>query len=47
MDLFDEEEEIKTNLFTVVNMMIGVVIKPGTTISTNARRYKKIFRKGL
>ena len=41
--LFDEEEEIKTNLFTVVNMMIGVVIKPGTTISTNARRYKKIF----
>lgn len=41
--LFDEEEEIKTNLFTVVNMMIGVVIKPGTTISTNARRYKKMF----
>ena len=24
-------------------MMIGVVIKPGTTISTNARRYKKMF----
>jgi len=41
--LFDEEEEVKTNLFTVVNMMIGVVIKPGTTISTNARRYKKMF----
>ena len=41
--LFDEEEEIKTNLFTVVNMMVGVIIKPGTTISTNARRYKKIF----
>lgn len=41
--LFDEEEEVKTNLFTVVNMMVGVVIKPGTTISTNARRYKKMF----
>ena len=41
--LFVEEEEVKTNLFTVVNMMIGVVIKPGTTISTNARRYKKMF----
>ena len=41
--VFDEEEEVKTNLFTVVNMMVGVVIKPGTTISTNARRYKKMF----
>lgn len=39
--LFDEGEEIKTNLFTVLNMMIGVVIKPGSTISINARKYKK------
>lgn len=41
--LFDEEEEIKTNLFTVINMMSGVIVKPGTTISINARRYKKMF----
>lgn len=41
--LFEEEEEIKTNLFTVISMMFNVVINPGTTISTNARRYKKIF----
>lgn len=41
--LFDEEEEVKTNLFTVINMMVGVIIKPGSTISLNARKYKKIF----
>ena len=41
--LFDEEEEVKTNLFTVINMMVGVIIKPGTTISQNARRYKRFF----
>lgn len=40
--LFDEEEEVKTNLFTVLNMMVGMVIKPGTTISINARKYKRI-----
>lgn len=41
--LFDEDEEVKTNLFTVINMMFGVLVKPGSTISQNARRYKKFF----
>lgn len=41
--LFDEEEEVKTNLFTVINLMIGIVIKPGTTIVENAKKYKRMF----
>ena len=41
--LFDEEEEIKTNLFTVLNLMVSILIKPATTIVENARKYKKMF----
>lgn len=41
--LFDEEEEVKTNLFTVINLMIGIIIKPGTTIVENGRKYKRMF----
>lgn len=41
--LFDEEEEIKTNLFTVINLMISIIIKPGSTIVENGRKYKRMF----
>ena len=41
--LFDEEEEVKVNLFTVINLMIGVIIKPGSTIVENGRKYKRMF----
>lgn len=41
--LFDEEEEIKTNLFTVINLMISIIIKPESTIVENGRKYKRMF----
>ena len=41
--LFDEEEEIKTNLFTVINLMIRIIIKPESTIVENGRKYKRMF----
>ncbi len=40
---FEEEVDVKTNLFTVLNMIIGIIIKPATTMKDNAKKYKKMF----
>lgn len=46
LEMNDIEEEIpkdlKTNVFVVVGMMIGMVFSPGTTIINNSKKYKDV-----
>lgn len=44
LGLFEEEVEVKTNLITVMNMIIGIIIKPATTIFENVKNYTKFLK---
>lgn len=42
-EVFEEEElpkDVKANIFSVIGMMFGMVLTPGTTIVSNAKKYR-------
>mgnify|MGYP003300274397 CR=1 FL=1 len=43
-DYVEEElpEDVKANVFSVFNMMIGMFFSPGTTIITNSKKYRSL-----
>lgn len=45
---FEPEEElpsdIKTNLFSVLKMMFGMILTPGTTVIKNSKKYKSVSK---
>jgi hypothetical protein len=45
-EVVEEElpEDIKANLFSAIGMMFGMVVKPGTTIINNSKKYKSISK---
>lgn len=46
-ELFEEEElpkDVKANIFSVIGMMFGMILTPGTTIVTNSKKYRSTFK---
>jgi len=37
-----EQKEVKANLFAAIGIILGMIIKPGTTMLNNAKRFKEI-----
>lgn len=40
-------ENVKANIFSVIGMMIGMIIKPGTTIIKNSKKYRSFNKAGM
>lgn len=45
-EVVEEElpEDVKANLFSAIGMMFGMIVKPGTTIIKNSKRYRSISK---
>jgi len=46
-EVFVEEDlpkDVKANIFSVVGMMLGMILTPGSTIVTNSKKYRSTFK---
>ena len=45
-ELVEDElpEDVKANLFSTVGMMLGMIVKPGTTIINNSKKYRSLSK---
>lgn len=46
-EVFVEDElpkDVKANIFSVIGMMLGMVLTPGSTIVTNSKKYRSTFK---